>query len=40
MAKDVDVVNEAFGLPVGKIVGGKGASGGDVVGLSASVAGR
>ena len=40
MAKDVDVVNEAFGLPVGRIVGGKGAGGGDAVGLAGSVAGR
>lgn len=41
MAKDVDVVNEAFGLPAGRIVGGKG-TGGDVsaVGLAGSVAGR
>ncbi|TKA52392.1 hypothetical protein B0A53_05099 [Rhodotorula sp. CCFEE 5036] len=30
MAKDVDVVNEAFGLPVGRIVGGSKGTGGDV----------
>lgn len=42
MAKDVDVVNEAFGLPVGRIVGGSKGTGGDVcaVGLAGSVAGR
>lgn len=39
MAKDVDVVNEAFGLPVGRIVGGSKGTGGDVsaVGLAGSV---
>lgn len=28
MARDVDVVNEAFGLPVGKVVVGGGGGGG------------